>query len=270
MSICIEVELDRLSQTMRRICLLQRRYSEANTALMQRRGQLIRKALPQSLALSRGDFARILNISADEVTIEGRDGTGLKSQVPWVRLAWEAISPSANEGWYCVFLFRKQGDGVYLTLMHASTRWEFHSPRPRPRAETTALVSWCRSLLREDIAADPSLAQTPKLSDKNDLAGAYERSTAIAKFYARDAMPTDDTIIADLTKFIALLARVYEATLLLRSPTSPDREAEHAQAVLVSPEKERGRKGQGFGSTLLNAGRSNTAPWKWQQRNWTA
>lgn len=234
-------------QIMRRICLLQRRYTEENTPLMQRRGQLVRDELPAALAPYRPEFAKLLNISNTELLVEGRDGTGRKSHVPWVRLAWEGMSPSANEGWYCVYLFRKEGDGVYLTLMHASTRWEHHSPRPRPRTETQSLVAWCRSLLVNEINEDPSLAQTPDLSDFNDLAGSYERSTAIAKYYPRDAMPSEFVLVADLNKFMTLLSRVYDATLLFRSPTSSDRQAEHAQALIGSPQKERGTKGQGFG-----------------------
>ena len=35
-----------------------------------------------------------------ELSVEGRDGIGLKARVPWIRIYSQKHSPSANEGWY--------------------------------------------------------------------------------------------------------------------------------------------------------------------------
>lgn len=117
------------------IIKLQAQYNASNTPPMSRRGVLIRDLLKSSLEALGDDLANAIGISREDLIIEGRDGTGQKSKVPWTRFGSESRAPSANSGWYIVFLFRPQGDGVYLCLSHAATVWNGTDYVPRPDDE---------------------------------------------------------------------------------------------------------------------------------------
>jgi len=79
---------------------LQHAYTWANTPPMQRRGELIRRIIPQELAAATEQLAHSLGPHGEDLQLEGRDGTGRKTLIPWVRFYSEARSPSAQHGWY--------------------------------------------------------------------------------------------------------------------------------------------------------------------------
>ena len=119
------------------IISLQAEYSADNTPSMSRRGLLIRKDLRASLEALEDSLAIAIGIPRDDLIVEGRDGTGQKSKVPWTRFGSRTRAPSANSGWYIVFLFRPQGDGVYLCLSHAAT--VLNGTDYVPRADSIAI-----------------------------------------------------------------------------------------------------------------------------------
>lgn len=233
------------------VCDLQPQYSEKNTAVMSMRGSLIRNDIPTFLGSHRAEIAGALNLEPSALGIEGRDGTGLKSRVPWVRFYSEVLSPAAHVGWYCGYLFRYQGDGVYLILCHASTRWEWHNPRPRPIREIQQLVDWGRGILKDEIWHDPALTTPVDLTGTNRLAEAYARSTCIAKFYPRSAIPTSNELMSDALSFAGSLRRIYEAVGLGLSPDAAELQRETIEAAIAAFDRghPNAGTGQGFGLT---------------------
>ncbi|WP_217539205.1 DUF3578 domain-containing protein, partial [Stenotrophomonas sp. GbtcB23] len=111
-----------IREELQTVLSLQADYDSAMTDAMRERGDIIRNPLPSLLS----GFASSMQSAAGTVPAdfmsEGRDGTGLRSQVPWVRFASRNRSPKATVGWYVVLLFREDGSGMYLALSHASTR----------------------------------------------------------------------------------------------------------------------------------------------------
>ena len=75
---------------------------------MQRRGALIRQEIPRWLVTQLGDDA--LKNQRYSFRVQGRDGTGRKTEIPWIRVYDRDHSPNAREGWYCVFLFHARGE----------------------------------------------------------------------------------------------------------------------------------------------------------------
>ena len=69
-----------------RIAELQLSYNSSNTEEMQERGRLIRKSLPQELSLHMDSFRKVLGRFSHDLSIQGKDGQGLKTEAPWVRL----------------------------------------------------------------------------------------------------------------------------------------------------------------------------------------
>ncbi|MGG5889815.1 MrcB family domain-containing protein [Falsiroseomonas sp. HC035] len=225
---------------------LQKQYSANNTPAMQRRGDLIRRVLPAELAISSARLARALGPHGADLNFEGRDGTGKKTFVPWVRFFSASKTTSAQEGWYCVYLFEATGRGVYLALAHGSTTFEDGQFKPKPAEHLAELVAWGRLQLSDVIAAEPSLETTMSLGGRT-LSNAYERSTLLAKWYPSAAIPNDSLLYDDAEQFARLLRRIYDAEALGRVPHAVPPEVTEVQEA-ASGLKKRGN-GQGFGLT---------------------
>jgi hypothetical protein len=232
---------------------LQSEWSHLNTPAMNRRGVLIRKDIPAALEAYRTEIKQLLGTVGADFEIEGRDGTGPKSEVPWVRLYSESRSPSAHTGWYCVYLFRADGSGFYLSIGHAATRYINGEFKPRSSSELQNLVDWAREVLSE--ARGPS---SNKFSDFIDLRArgklgiSYEQGTVWSRFYDSESVPDEQDLLDDLRDYIHLLRNLYDLDDLGRSITNPNEQvaaAEVAVSAITSPERTSTYRGQGFGLT---------------------
>jgi hypothetical protein len=141
------------------VIALRHEYTSENSLAMQRRGKLIRQLIPQELAAISERLKSALGPHGDDLDFQGRDGTGRKTLIPWVRFFSRARSPSAQNGRYCVYLFDAPGTGVYLELGHGSTTLEEGEYRPRPAEELAKLVAWGRDTLKDIIQSAPDLSQ---------------------------------------------------------------------------------------------------------------
>jgi hypothetical protein len=227
---------------------LQRAYSAANTPAMQRRGELIRRVIPKQLENTGEQLRHALGAHGADLDFEGRDGTGRKTLIPWVRFYSGARSHSAQYGWYCVYLFDAQGTGVYLELGHGSTTLEGGEFRPRPPEELAKLVAWGREALKSIVADEPALALPMKLGGR-ELGDAYERSAVLTKWYPADHMPSDEQLLNDAVAFAGYLKLVYDAEVLGLAPTAPPPEIIEVERA-ASGQSQRRSKMQGFGLSV--------------------
>ncbi|SFQ29371.1 protein of unknown function [Actinomadura madurae] len=81
---------------------------------MQRRGVIIRTEIPERIRNHVETIAAETGTTVSDLGVEGRDGTGLKTEIPWVRVFSRSAAPRATTGWYVVYLFSASGDRVYL------------------------------------------------------------------------------------------------------------------------------------------------------------
>lgn len=204
-----------------RVMELQREWTHKNTPPMQERGLIIRNAIPLWLDQCSDRLKAAMGLPATHFNIEGRDGTGRKTRIPWVRFYSKAHSPRATEGWYCVYLFEAQGDCFYLALAHGSTRFIDGEFKPRGDEELGRLVSWANGLLRDDLGNIPNAVRTIHLGEKTKLGQAYAKSTVAALRYRRDHLPSDEQFARDAEKFAALLGKLYGAWELGRASETP-------------------------------------------------
>jgi hypothetical protein len=220
---------------------------------MERRGLLIRRDLPAQIAARSGELRAALGPFGDDATAQGRDGTGRKTYVPWVRWYSPARSPSAQRGWYIVYLFHADGTGVSLCLSHGSTTLENGAYVEKSDAEVTELMAWADGVIGSEFAGDASVRSGIELGS-GQLAAAYERTTVFSKFYPRGRVPADEALFADLLRFSEPLRKLYRAQDLGLTPGQP-----HIDTTALTTEVERftaplksgGGKGQGRG---LSAG----------------
>lgn len=220
---------------------------------MVERGLLIRHTLRDELRLLAPRLRRAMGKFGDDTDAEGRDHTGQRSRIPWVRWHSKARSPSATQGWYVVYLFHPDGSGVSLCLSHGSTNIEGGDYVNRPPAEAAKLMAWASDVLKDDFSRDESVGRGVALG-KFPLAVGYQRTTVFSKFYGDAEIPRDNVLLDDLLGFVRPLARLYRAFDYGIQPGVPSpevRELRRAIEEATGSPKGRGRgKGLGQGRGL--------------------
>jgi MrcB-like, N-terminal domain len=225
--------------------LLQEDWSAQNTEPMHRRGLLVRQEIPQWIR-SHIPAMRASRKVLDDLTAEGRDGTGLKTEIPWSRAHSASRSPSATQGWDVVYLFSAFGDRVYLSLNQGTTRWEGGEFKPRPAEELAARVNWARRVLgiegRDDLGLHISLE-----ARRSNLGKQYELGNVASFVYELDAIPDDEQLAVDLRAMVDWLATIYEAEEnSLDVPGEPAAEIADALVAIRQAATDGRRTGQGF------------------------
>lgn len=235
---------------------LQPSWTSKNTPEMRARGVIIRQELPSALRRHAAALAQALDAapSPGGLGIEGRDGTGLKTEVPWVRVFGREQSPSATTGWYVVYLFSATGQRVYLSLNQGTTIWTGGDYKARKAEDLRARVGWARPLLAEAVATRQDLQETIQLDARTPLGRGYGPGNVVAIAYERDSIPGQDVLLADLLFMTGLLGNLYEKERLAPhipgDPAPEVLEAEQSAARTAGRRTPSGtrprRSGQGF------------------------
>ncbi|MFH9426795.1 MrcB family domain-containing protein [Streptomyces sp. NPDC017615] len=233
---------------------LQPSWTAKNTNEMQTRGVAIRHELPSWLRVHGAAVAAVLGITPDELCIEGRDGTGLKTEVPWVRVSGREQSPSATTGWYVVYLFSASGRRVYLSLNQGTTIWTGGDYKARKPEDLRARVGWARPHFAEAMASRQDLHEAIELDARTSLGRGYGPGNVVAIAYERDNLPQHEVLITDLLFMTGLLSTLYReerlAPYIPGDPAPEVLEAEQSAARTAGRRTRRGarprRTGQGF------------------------
>lgn len=230
---------------------LQDHWSSRNTDEMRRRGELIRNTGPDLLRSLMPHLTEALGPAGTDLIMEGRDGTGRKTEIPWIRFSSKSRSPRAQDGWYCVLLFHAKGEGVYLSLMHGSTQFINGEYVPHSDEVLYNYVNWARDVLSNVPRIDAATTADMDLGTSRPLGQAYQKSSAVALWHARNQIPDDQKIEAELVAFAGLLRNIYNAADLGRAPGSAPPDIAASRAAIESIARPRSdprrNKGQGFG-----------------------
>ena len=171
---------------------------------MEERGLLIRKALPAQLR------ELLANISP-RWKVEGRDATGQKSEIPWVRVFDAQLSPNARNGWYLVYLFDRPGNRVWLSLNQGTTTWANGEFQALPRFVLRERVGWARRVAGHLPHA--SVLDIDLRAERTNLGAQYEAGNVVAFDYPLDALPSEDAIRSDLRVMLNVLESVLAASV---------------------------------------------------------
>ncbi|NYH44768.1 hypothetical protein HNR22_004495 [Micromonospora jinlongensis] len=195
-----------LSRLFDEILRLQPGWSSGNTPEMQRRGVLVRQEGP---ALVRAELDALFSQPPFDLRVEGRDGTGLKTRVPWIRVYSKSRSPRATDGWYVVYLFAFDGSAVYLSLNQGTTvPGQFTM---RPPEQLYDRVHWARTTLARSPYDQSGLLPKIDLADEG-LGRGYERGNVFAIRYDRGSLSSGVRLGTDLKRMVELLKVLYEAS----------------------------------------------------------
>ena len=234
-----------MRESLEGVLRLQPEWSAKNTPAMQQRGKLVRNDVADWLRARLPSMAD----SVEDLKVEARDGTGLKGEIPWVRVYSAGRSKAATEGWYVVYLFSARGDRVYLSLMQGTTRWENGEFHPRPVPELRARVDWARQALVSRLSIRPDLVEDISLDARTSKLGpAYEAGSVAAFEYGLDDMPSESRLENDLSFLVSALGDLYRAAadpLDLPGETAPE-----VVDALVVADRAAGRRRSGQGLRL--------------------
>lgn len=183
-----------------KVCKLQPFFSRENTDQMQLRGTLIRDEIKIVLSLLIG--------SARNLQVQGKDGTGGKTRIPWIRVYNEHFSPKPTQGYYLVYLFSADGQSVVLSLNQGTTNSVEGNFHAKPEHEVRERRDKARSIIGPQI--DQQVETSFALSDDGPLAQGYIAGNIYSKTYQLDRFPDDSTLSADLSTFISWLSTLYE------------------------------------------------------------
>jgi hypothetical protein len=227
------------------VLLLQTEYSARNTDAMQRRGQIIRTEFRHELEEILPSLSASSRI--DDLNVQGKDGTGQKTEIPWTRIYSDSRSPRPTSGWYLVFLFSAGGDRVYLSLNQGTTRWDGVEFRPQPESDLKSRTSWARSVLTANGPLPAGWKPDIDLDNTVSKLGTYYRlGNVVAIEYLLDSIPSDDQLEQDLLKGAGMLGEIYRAADegLYVPGDSPDiADIETALQIIADPRNASSRGG---------------------------
>lgn len=230
-----------MRETLETIMQLQPSWSASNTDEMKLRGYYVRTDGPDWLRDQIPALQALMPPAVDDLAAEGRDGTGLKTEVPWFRLFSTSRSERARFGFYIVYLFDKPGSAVYLSLNQGTTRWNGGDFKPLPTELLVSRVRWANGVLAGRSVGREELQGRMDLRADTPLANAYETGNIAAIEYRRGEVPSNEGLLNDLSRFARLLGFLYEAQDSGDVPGEPPAEI---AVVLETVEGAAGRKAQ--------------------------
>jgi hypothetical protein len=174
--------------------------------------------------------------------IKASMGMGNWAKVPWIAVMDPEETRSTQSGIYCVYLFREDLTGVYLTLNQGVTQPKrIHGTREGRRV-LKKLAAEARDHCQELEVYGFSLDEGINLRASGGLGIDYEYSTIAYKFYARGSIPQDPDLLSDLDAVLSAYRVVLHADLDRSFATASqaialEHPAEHASdALAVSAE----------------------------------
>lgn len=245
------VASENLSSVVNEILDLQRIYSSTNTPEMQRRGVLIRDALPEIIQDKFEILEPIFSTADFQLSIEGSDGKGRKNESPWVRIYDPSMSPSATLGWYIVLHFSRDGTKSFLALGCGATIFREGSLIKVPTIDLAKQVAWARRILKTENLDISGFLDEMNLGG-NSLSGHFEKACALVKGYQRSEF-IESEFWKDLELFCSYLTIIYEKERIGKSPSIDPPDLIEARNLIdeIARPKKRFSKGQGRGLSHL-------------------
>lgn len=202
-----------LNESIQRVLELQDAFSADRTEAMLERNQLVKTTIPERIMSLLAESDLSSGLSAN-----GSGGIGNNAIVPWARVFDPKHSPSAQSGWYVVFLFSADGSSVHLSLNLGVTKIS--------RREIKILHEGAEKTLAaagKDLSSKRHLVRQIDLhAGTNALAALYERGNLAAFTYDRGSVPDEQQVTDDLSHLLSLLKLIQEGRSVAEVTDSQD------------------------------------------------
>lgn len=197
------------------INLLLEEYSRARSQAFAKNAlaDMLRVDIPKEIAESIGNSIRY--------EVEGSPGKGNWASVPWIAVLDRLVTETARQGYYLVYLVKKDCSGVYLSLNQGVTTIRNQYGVSAKQALATRAMDFLARLgsLTKGLNCGPI-----DLGVKKGLGADYQQGSVCSVFYARDEIPTEEVLKSDLERFLGLYKHLVdsESRLYFRVDTEDD------------------------------------------------
>ena len=147
------------------------------------------------------------NIKNKSLIIKSSAGSGVWADVPWLSILDDRITTTTQDGLYPVFLFRADSKGVYLSLNQGTTK-------PRARLGKLEAEKLAKEIAKNILSDFSDLKDWTngeiELNASTNLGKSYEDPNIAARYYSKNALPTNEKIIEDLTYLLSIYDKIAE------------------------------------------------------------
>ncbi|MCF7953869.1 MAG: DUF3578 domain-containing protein [Spirochaetales bacterium] len=134
-------------------------------------------------------------------------GAGNWANVPWLAILDPRITETAQEGVYPVYLFKADSTGVYLSLMHGTTKLRDEFGNREAKNRTHRLTEIMRSKIPSLTEWDDSVLD---LQTNSSLGKSYETANIGSKYYSFDSLPDNETFENDFVSIMQIYSKIAE------------------------------------------------------------
>ena len=200
-----------------------------------------------------------VEIGRDDLEVKVGGQQGSYSPVPWIRIFNRKASPSAQEGYYLVYLFAADGSAVFASLNQGTS--ELRESGYKPSRDTEGILARslrARELLQATNAdiAERGVVKIDLRAESQKVGGIsrqrihnYERANIFALRYQSDALPDDEQITSDFRILVSALDALAGIQISV-----DQRHVRDAQDVAVDLSlSSSGEKAVGFASRSMRA-----------------
>ncbi|HEY9896294.1 MAG TPA: DUF3578 domain-containing protein [Candidatus Sericytochromatia bacterium] len=165
---------------------------------------------------------------SDIYSVKASAGNGAWAKVPWIAIFNKLVTETVTSGFYCVYLFRVDCSGVYLSLNQgiADKRDKYGLGVSRDMLRKQAILF--RDFLEDESVKDFSdpfdlkLDFIPKETTARRLGLAYEAGNIVSKLYHKNAIPDNAKLADDIKKLLDIYFSLFEKVALERSIQNSD------------------------------------------------
>lgn len=148
-------------------------------------------------------------IDKENYEIGSSPGKGGWAKVPWLATFNKNITDSAQNGYYLVYLFKENMDGVYLSLNFGTTEFK----KKYGKNKLMHAAKNFRLLLKdfeETRNYKPLDLGHRNGEEKGTRAKEYEAGDIFNIYYSKDDLPSDEKLIEDYNLFLRMYEYLYE------------------------------------------------------------
>lgn len=160
----------------------------------------------------RGDFRNAVASATGDggrLIFKGSAGQGTWAKGPWVGIFDPLVTTTPQKGYYPVYLFREDMQGVYLSLNQGMTEMK-KLYRSDAKTALHARAMNYRAMLGTQMALFPDLVIDLAPSTPSNDTAFYQAGNICAKFYSASQLPTEAQLIGDLSDMLRLYQTLLE------------------------------------------------------------
>ena len=141
--------------------------------------------------------------------VKGSPGMGNWSQLPWVAIFNPDVTTSAQSGYYIVYLFKENMQGVYLSLNQGVTEFQEKYGDNEAIKRLFDSSEKFREKINNKTTVSNELLKSISLGSGN-YAPFYEAGNIYSKYYPVNNLPSENVLISDLNEFLGLYNSISE------------------------------------------------------------